>query len=652
MSTTYEEFFLCSLEDEELKILITSVNTDTMLMPLKKNSKAYAKYMSRLGRADAKSPLVKANLPGIVFELFKKSDPNIKKLLTSELVKLKQVFVDIISEYSAELTPRAFANMEPTECIRVLTEIEKLKKDNLVDIDLFILQLKFHEVAVTDEWKVETKRLWVEKKEKAEAERRKQKEFEASIKEMQDSLKSETIRVRKELEGKLHEADVYIGNLEAQIEKQKAKAEELQGKIDEQKKEIKKFRDDYSSVQEAKESAQVELSERQKKISALEKEIGLLKKQIGDERKKYEDAWYEELAGAHSDLIESKEQLTADNIRAQQEIDAILDRKASLEVELENIRKDIADANKSLMAIRSEIEDAELDREDIRSKSRSSEAITQVGNGPKLYVEPGTVIVTGSKCEKYGEYENALITNLESISYDTDADNLEDIFNAALGTGLVPTLYGFSARRAAIALIAARYSEIPTIISIPAGYSDVDALSSEIDEAETETVVIEDLFGRMNEDIILPVLRRDIDKKLVFCAESIDNFKYLDAHFLNYIQLIKVAISTHKRMLPLVFADANDLFESYEMVENVDYARSINKLLRNIGLSEAFIHTRTDMLLYLYDVAQLGLTNTLEVWMNHELISVLTDEQKKELHERFMKDSRGIKEDLIERLAE
>ena len=168
-----------------------------------------------------------------------------------------------------------------------------------------------------------------------------------------------------------------------------------------------------------------------------------------------------------------------------------------------------------------------------------------------MYVEPGMCNTANKVYTSLEKYKMSIDTNLEQIGCKTDGEDLEDFFDSAIGVGLIPMLCGYGARKMAMGLVAARYGEIPTIISIPAGYKDIDTLNDKINNAETEVIVVEDLFGKMNEEIILPILRRDIDKQLLFCCESLECMKYVAKYFYNYI--LHLFPTLHIKFCLLVF---------------------------------------------------------------------------------------------------
>ncbi len=153
----------------------------------------------------------------------------------------------------------------------------------------------------------------------------------------------------------------------------------------------------------------------------------------------------------------------------------------------------------------------------------------------------------------------------------------------------------------------------------------------------------------MNEEIILPILRREIDKQLVFCAESSECLKYTDFYFMNYVQLIKVNIRFHKSMKDLVFADAKDLFRNYKYLERSDIHKKMKKLFKEINVPEIYVQSRGDMFAYLSKIAPNNIDSIFEEWLEYELWE---PEKKEIIKERLSKDFFGTSEELIERLNE
>lgn len=71
-----------------------------------------------------------------------------------------------------------------------------------------------------------------------------------------------------------------------------------------------------------------------------------------------------------------------------------------------------------------------------------------------------------------------------------------------------------------------------------------------------------------------------------------------------------------------------------------------------IYLAEIYVQSRGDLLTYLDEVAQHGRDVIFKEWFEHELLNLLTPEQKILIKERLKKDSLGVSDELIEKLGE
>lgn len=609
------------LNDDDIKSIIAEIKLDDMLIPFKKNSKTYARYIPRLGRLDTKSKMAKTNLPGIVYELYNKKDLNMRRLVSNQAQILKNVIIEILKEYKTEeLIPDSFSNMDSAKCVAILLDIENKDVNNRVDIDLFLLQLKLNAVEVPEQQKNEIKRLWSEQKEKEAVEKKRRQELKDALKAVEDSCKNEIKVLRNDCESKINTAEQAIRSLHAIIIKQQVNFDNLFSKVEVHRKEMLDIANTLSEFSEKSENQRLE----------------------------FEHVWRKGVEANNQEFIRTREQLEEEYSALQTKINFLMEDRQKMEEKMRNIKENLSTAEDQLSILVNGIANRSIECGEISPSVSQSSASEQIG-GLRLFIEPGTSAIQKEVCGKYSQYVMAVETNLEMAGCRLSSGKLEDFFNAAVDIGLVPLLYGFGARKAAKALVAARYGEIPTMISIPIGYSDAVILSKEIDEARTTVVVIEDLFGRMNEDIILPVLRRDIVKQLVFCVERYECLKYVEPYFMNYVQLIKVDITSRKKMESFVFADATELFEDCRYSEKSDMHKRVKKLLKGIDISDVYIQSRGDMLTYLEEVVPHGIDAVFEEWFEHELLKILKPEQKKIVKERLSKDSLGISEELIEK---
>lgn len=609
------------LNDNDIKSIIAEIKLSDMLAPFKKDAKTYAKYIPRLGRLDTKSKMVKTNLPGIVYELYNKKDLNMRSLVSNQAQFLKNIIVEILEDYKAEeLIPDSFSDMDSTKCVAILSDIENKNVKYWVDIDLFFLQLKLNAVEIPEQQKNEIKRLWSEQKEKEAVEKKRKQELEDALKAVEDSCKNEITALRNDYGSKINAAEEAIKGLHAIILKQQVNFDNLASNVEAHKKEM----------------------------LVIAKTLNELNEKSKNQRLEFEQVWRKGVEANNQEFIRTREQVNSENRALQIQIDFLMEDRQKTEEEMKHIKDSISTTEDQLSILKNDIPNHSIECGEI-SPSVSQSSISEQSGGLRLFIEPGTSAIQKEVCGKYSQYVVAVETNLEMAGCRLSSGKLEDFFNAAVDIGLVPLLYGFGARKAAKALVAARYGEIPTMISIPIGYSDTVILSKEIDEARTTVVVIEDLFGRMNEDIILPVLRRDIVKQLVFCVERYECLKYVEPYFLNYVQLIKVDITSRRKIESFAFADATELFEDCRYSEKSDMHKKVKKLLKGIDISDVYIQSRGDMLTYLEEVIPHGTDAVFEEWFEHELLKILKPEQKKMVKERLLKDSLGISEEFIEK---
>ncbi|MFA9423139.1 MAG: hypothetical protein ACERLG_06155, partial [Sedimentibacter sp.] len=213
-----------------------------------------------------------------------------------------------------------------------------------------------------------------------------------------------------------------------------------------------------------------------------------------------------------------------------------------------------------------------------------------------LYILKGYKVRELQECINYEDYIDIVETNLSNVGDKMSTGIMYDAFNSAIGAGLSPLLCGFGARQLALTLTAARYGEKSEIISIPVGFSSINELVSAISDAQTDSVIVEDAFGTMNENILLPILRNDNGKVVVFTAESKEELRYLQKHFYNYIQLIVSTKRINVRKYNLMYSDADKLFKERIYTCKEPGHKMARKILEHIGMGNPYVVTRGNVL--------------------------------------------------------
>lgn len=575
------------LSDDDIKILIQSFDLKWMLEPFKKNSKNYSKYISQLGRLEAKSMMVKKNLPKIVYKLYQKRDMNICIMISIYANKFREDLLDILKENN--ITVDYFNKNDVAQIIQTLISINKMKLYGF-DIELFLVQLKMNGVVVEKDKAHELEKKWY-----------------------------------KYIENKLVEAENIKKVLEANNRKNADSIIELKKKIKEIEINLKD-----KEVQVSKKD--IEILEKIEEIKMLSKEVDKYKKEISDDEKIYKKQWKKQVVDENIELMKKKEQL-------ENGIQEMTDKIQILSEEFDKKTKDMEAIKDEIIFYSNELDNKKKKIDEIaavqKEKKVKSDILYVKAGDLILYVEQGTCSIANKVHTSLEKYKISIDTNLEQIGYKTDSEELENFFDSAIGVGLIPMLCGYGARKMAMGLVAARYGEIPTIISVPAGYKDIDTLNYEINNAKTEVIVIEDLFGKMNEEIILPILRRDIDKQLLFCCESLECMKYVAKYFYNYIQILILKKVSNKKMDTLVFSDAKDIFKNIEISKKADIAKKVKRILKNTDMSDRYIQSRRDLLTYVVEIMHQNEEDALKFWFNNELRYILDNNQKEQVLKNF-----------------
>ena len=575
------------LSDDDIKVLIQSFDLKWMLGPFKQNSKNYSKYISQLGRLDSRSMMVKKNLPNIVYKLYQKKDINICIMISVYANKFREDLLDILKEHN--ITINYFNKNDVSEIIQTLISINN-KKLYGFDIELFLVQLKMNGVVVEKDKAHELEKKWYKYIQNKLSEAQKEAE---NIKKILESNNRKNIDSITKFKKKIKEIEINLKDKEVQLSEK-----------------------------------DIEIAQKIEETKTLSKELEKYKKELSDDEKIYKEQWKKQLEDENIELMRTNEQLKND-------ICEMTDKIQILSEEFNKKTKDIETIKNEMIVCSNELDNKKREIDEIavtqKEKTVKSDILYVKAGDLILYVEPGMCNTANKVYTSLEKYKMSIDTNLEQIGCKTDGEDLEDFFDSAIGVGLIPMLCGYGARKMAMGLVAARYGEIPTIISIPAGYKDIDTLNDKINNAETEVIVVEDLFGKMNEEIILPILRPDIDKQLLFCCESLECMKYVAKYFYNYIQILVLKKVSNKKIETFVFSDARDIFKNIEIGKKADIAKKVKRILKNTDMSDRYIQSRRDLLTYVVEIMHQNEEDALKFWFNSELKYILDTNQKEQV---------------------
>ncbi|MCI6429387.1 MAG: hypothetical protein MSA72_00620 [Lachnospiraceae bacterium] len=133
-----DEKILDLLDEEEIKLAISHMNINSLLNPMKHNQKMYSQQIKKLGRMDAKSPLVHKLLPGTVATLVKRQDVKYIEVVSKNIHEIQQNF----EEYLYKNEMRSNLSHEVPESYSVLFWQYKERIDSSCDLPYFWLLLK------------------------------------------------------------------------------------------------------------------------------------------------------------------------------------------------------------------------------------------------------------------------------------------------------------------------------------------------------------------------------------------------------------------------------------------------------------------------------------------------------------------------------
>ncbi|MCQ2498858.1 MAG: hypothetical protein MJ133_07715 [Lachnospiraceae bacterium] len=604
------------LTEEEVRLVISEIRLDTLLVPFKKHIKSYSKYISLLGKMNPGDQNVKKNLPNIIFKLYMNDDFMIKKIIFDQVDTIRNNFEDFLKTYEKEkLTSENFKDMEPIKCVEILKEFELMDEFNKIDIDLFFLQLKLSDVDIEDGRKNEILFLWKQKLKKEEYERLKQEEIARALKEQGLEHDRTVKELRKEYSSsisKLNKDIEYMGKTIVKHEKT--------------------------------------IEENKLIISNQESEIERLTHKFDEDKEKYKNEWKREIERAN------KEQIITNNA-LKEEKEKLIKKKEELEEQIAKMREELLSTEEKIETQKEILQQLE-ENNDINkelmldnSKENNLPKLDEIASNSFL-VHKGKAVPEAEKYEKYKQYNVSVGINMDVVGNEPEDSSIDHYFNAAIDIGLVPLLCGFGSRRVAEALIAVRYAERPTIISISIGCDGTDGLIETIKEADTKTVIIEDAFGRMNEEILLPVFREEIDKQIILCAESTECIKYVYHYFYNYIQLLKVNVTSMKNIGELIFADSSQVFPVYKIGKTNNVHKNVLKLLKGINISDMYPQTRGYILSRIMELTDHNEEKVYEDLLSLETLVLLDANQKKILKNNLIENEIKISEELLESIEQ
>lgn len=585
---------LNKLTEEDVRILCNNADWDVMLNPIKQLKK-YEKYVSRLGKMDKKSILAQKNLPKIVFELYIKGDKLYFQIIDKTAEDMKKSLKKMLKETMGEkVKPQDFQEFAISEYKKLFREVLK-SNDESFDLDSFFLKIKMFEINISDEMKEKIKKEW------------------DNCKEIEEIIKELVSNKKKEAEKKVNELSEAFAKQKEEFRNQ---VTEFQKEINLLKADIDTKKLEIAALISKNESMCNEEKRQLDVIKSKDAEIKELKLKM-EEATEYFNDINEKLNTRKNDIyVEVEAQWQKDNVQR-------LDERKNLEINISKYIKNIKELEQRSEELKSKIKewdgyidtyfnkieqkiidhsiDSMLYQKYCGSFGEVAVVSENTAKHSSLYIQKGYKVNGAKECKDYGEYIEIVGTNLSNAGDKMPNGTISDCFNASVDAGLHPLICGFGARHLALAVAAARYAEKSEIITLPVGFNNIQELLSAFSNAQTNSIIIEDAFGTMNENLLLPLLRETTAKIIILTAESAESIKYLQKHFYNYIQLITIERYANVRTYDFTYSEADKLFNKNFYSGNERGHKLARFVFKGIGADSAYILRRGNVLCELID---------------------------------------------------
>lgn len=665
------------LSDADIELLFQEIPLRDLLNQFKTHRdtyiKQYPKETARIKRADMResSDLVKKFLPNIAAQICMKGDTGYIELANKYATSLSKALTDrFVSIIGDGLDEERLSLMTEADYRKLFQGLSAMTDDQVIDRQRFLLTLKILDIDVSEEQRnrMESASYFVEEfnKLRAEYDRRLQQEIdklEASHKieserlSHQNSQNTEQYLQRiRENEAGIAEKDQELADSQKEVANRDQIIIDIQQQLADKVQKLVVAQEDISARDQIIQNAESERQELAKRIDDLQAQL----QELQTRNIELNDT----LDATHAALNEAQEELSKvseigyEALRQQFEIECndLVEQKRVVEAECASLRTQVAELQVQKEASLNTVHEcqkyisdyfANIDKQILEKKMALQDTGTptedtgSTENTDCVVIDQTTVtpfVIRGKKANDFSlytdlseDYLDLVVDNMRAIGArgNVYVEQLGRYFYGILKAGLCPVLVGYGSRGAAYAFVSSLFGELPDTISIPAGFSDTNQLAAAINQAETDTVLIEDLFGRMNEEMILPLLRTKSRKILVFTCEDIGCLTYLKEYFYNYFGIIKLghianyeASYSYGRYSRLNLAEvvANEKSKPFEIAK---------KLLLPLGISESYLISRGTILNALCNEFSMKEKDAVSIWAKQ--VGVMLDPEKKSI---------------------
>lgn len=623
-----QENILKLLDLEERKIAIELLPKHAVVEYIKKNRKRIPEVNGL--RLDIRSQRLLQMIPQILLKRVEQSDKITIMFINNTLEKkVTEIYRNIDEKVGkTEFIQSVFKNKEEENYIQALEFL--MEKIELTSIIVFIklsgIELKVKQQKVLEQ-SMDLLKLKKEIKEQIYNELNSL--LEIKYKEEINTIEEKHRNIIRVQRSKYEEATQQIKQQEELIYQEQEKVKEFSEKCGQQNKEISCLKKTIQSIEDKWEKKIQQLNQRLKDKEQQLKLMDIKNNELEQNLKKKELHIIEMQKSLEAHYQEYSTQYLA---RWKVENQSVVDRKEQLELEIKHLEDQYTELKKSIEEITIKKEGAieklnrynetikhfvenidetiiqsALEETMIKIKTKGEMITTQ--NQIKPYIKQAMKGNNIEECDDIEDLISNIGTNFSAVGIRDKDDNYSDYIISTLAARRVPLIIGYGTRNIVRAISSAYAGEMPEIISLPSGFNDVERVNSLYHETEAKVVLIEGVIGQLNESVILPLLRDYVedtenDKLLFITCEDIESIKLLPSYLLEYMALVQMENIRPKINPQYIYSDGRKALRVFKNeVTNIDEEYSkMQKLLKGVNVTSAYIMTRTIILAYIHHI--------------------------------------------------
>jgi hypothetical protein len=526
----FEGKMLEFLEEEEIKTVVSHMDIGRLLNPMKNNPQMYSQQVKKLGRMDAKSPLVQKVLPRIVVNQVKKQDVTYSKIVTNYLKEVKQDFANYLKEYEMTNT----LSPEVPESYATLYWRYKKEIDKLCDLPYFWVLLKIvdKEFDTIEQIRVEycieqqannlqmiaeyeNKINLLNSDHQIELEQLKKKHFK-EIKELQQEIRnlSDLIQGKKESLEEIWKNEtekMHSQRMESLLEEYNQKREGLEKRYNEANIQLDKG---------YKEKKELFLSEIENQTSQLQSKFESKKKMLNEDIGNMQ---------VISQTLHEKEDL----LRA--EIEALETRKSELQTYIDHYFQQFEEHAIQLKLdalLTSKFSQRTLE---LLSKKTSEEAQTIQLDQNELLSYGGEPVKNGEYIEPVDESENVLEDLKDNIElFFEDSYEIAKLLLVSQSLKKAVLVDSFSAKKIGDSLSALSDGKYVTIVDLNDDKYTLKAVIDFINDMPEKTILVDGVIDRFDDKALSSICRNCRDKILIFSYAEKSTLEIISKSYLQY----------------------------------------------------------------------------------------------------------------------